>query len=83
MAGVKKCHKNQTQNWMFRTATKSVLWHFREIFFCHIAFVLYKAIFFLLTATNKNYGMREGESMDWQGQPVQLCQLQASELLLA
>lgn len=63
--------------------TKSVFWHFREKFFCHIAFALHKAILFLLTATDKNYGTGAGEWMGWQGQPVRLRQLQAAELLLA
>jgi len=46
MAGVKKKnHKSQTQNWMFRTPIKFDFWHFREIFFCHIAFVMHKALF--------------------------------------
>lgn len=56
--------------------TISVFWHFRETFFCHIAFAFHKALFL---PTNKN--CRVGKRK-WQGEPVWLHQLKTSESLL-
>lgn len=75
MAGAKK-KKPTPQN---PNTELDVFWHFGEVFFCLLAFVLHNAVFFLLMATSKCYGTWDA------GCPGRAslgdCQLEASEWL--